>query len=103
MFGSPIGVGDGVAGGEVEAGFAEVFVEEVADEVDGVAVGATGEAAVGVFLEVEGEGGVVVVMEGTEGLVAVDLDAEAGGDFFDGEGSEELDLVVCHGIFLVNR
>jgi hypothetical protein len=68
----------------------------VAGEVDGVAVGAAGEAAVGVFTEVEGEGGMVVVMEGTEGLVAVDLDAEAGGDFFDGEGAEELDLIVCH-------
>ena len=89
---SPWGEGCGMLGvasavGEVEAGFAEVFVEEVADEVDGVAVGAAGEAAVGVFTEVEGEGGVVVVVEGAEGLVAVDLDAEAGGDFFDGEGS----------------
>ena len=82
--------------GEVLAGFAEVFVEELADEVDGVAVGAAGEAAVGVFLEVESEGGVVVVVEGTEGLVAVDLDAEAGGDFFDGDGAEEGYLFLGH-------
>jgi hypothetical protein len=42
---------------------------------------------------------VVVVVEGAEGLVAVDLDAEAGGDFFDGEGSEEGYLFLGHGIF----
>lgn len=49
--------GDGLYGavGEVEAGLVEVFVEEVAYEVDGVAVGVADEAAVGVAAWVEGE------------------------------------------------
>ena len=50
--------------GEVEAGLLEVFVEEVADEVDGVAVGVADEAAVGVLPYVERQTGVVVVVEG---------------------------------------
>ena len=65
-------------------------MEEVHDEVDGAAVGVADEAAVGVFTEVEGEGGVMVVVEGAEGFVGSDVEAEAGGDFLDGEGSENL-------------
>ena len=71
--------------GEPLAGFGEGFVEEVHDEVDGAAVGVADEAAVGVFSHVEGEGGVMVGVEGAEGFVGSDVEAEAGGDFFDGD------------------
>ena len=71
--------------GEVEAGFFEVFVEEVHNEVDGAAVGVADEATVGVAAGVEGEGWVVVGMEGAEGFVAADFEAETGGDVFDGD------------------
>ena len=76
----------------------EVFVEEVADEVDGVAVGVADEAAVGVLPHVEGEGWVTVVVEGAEGFVVAHVEAEARGEVFDGDGAEELELFLCHGI-----
>ena len=92
--------GDGLHGavGEVEAGLLEVFVEEVADEVDGVAVGVADEAAVGVFPHVERQTGVVVVVEGAEGFVVAHVEAETRGEVFDGDGAEEGDLFLCHGI-----
>ena len=92
--------GDGLYGavGEVEAGLLEVFVEEVADEVDGVSVGVADEAAVGVLPYVEGQTGVVVVVEGAEGFVVAHVEAEARGEVFDGDGAEELELFLCHGI-----
>jgi hypothetical protein len=71
--------------GEPLAGFFEVFVEEVHNEVDGAAVGVADEAAVGVAAGVEGEGGVMVGVEGAEGFVESDFEAEAGGDFLDGD------------------
>ena len=91
--------GDGLYGavGEVEAGLLEVFVEEVADEVDGVAVGVADEAAVGVFPYVERQTGVVVIVEGAEGLVVGDVESEARGEVFDGNGAEEGDLFRVHG------
>ena len=95
--------GDGLYGavGEVEAGLLEVFVEEVADEVDGVAVGVADEAAVGVFPYVERQTGVVVVVEGAEGFVVAHVEAEARGEVFDGDGAKLLDLIIVHGVQLI--
>lgn len=73
--------------GEPRAGFGEGFVEEVHDEVDGAAVGVADEAAVAVPSHVEGEWGVVVGVEGAEGFVGSDVEAQAGRDLLDGEGS----------------
>ena len=100
---SPWGEGCGMLGfagavGEVEAGLLEVFVEEVADEVDGVAVGVADEAAVGVLPYVERQTSVVVVVEGAECFVVAHVEAEARGEVFDGDGAEEGDLFLCHGI-----
>ena len=78
------------------AGFFEVFVEEVHDEVDGAAVGVADEAAVGVASGVEGEGWVVVGVEGAEGFVAADFEAETGDDVFDGEVAEGLEVELVH-------
>ncbi len=106
---SPWGEGCGMLGfagavGEVEAGLLEVFVEEVADEVDGVdgvAVGVADEAAVGVFPYVERQTGVVVVVEGAEGFVVAHVEAEARGEVFDGDGAKLLDLIIVHGVQLI--
>lgn len=81
---------NGEVRGEPVAGVEEAAVENVHGEADGVAVGVAGEAAVGVLPRVEGEGGVVVVVEGAEGFVAGDLDAEPCGDLLDGEVAENL-------------
>lgn len=91
--------GDGLYGavGEVEAGLVEVFVEEVADEVDGVAVGVADEAAVGVLPYVKGEGWVTVVVEGAEGFVVAHVESQALRDPLDGDIAEEGDLFLCHG------
>ena len=92
--------GDGLYGavGEVEAGLLEVFVEEVADEVAGVAGGVADGAAVGVLPYVERQTRVVVVVEGAEGFVVAHVEAEARGEVFDGDGAEDGDLFLCHGI-----
>ena len=90
------GYGDKGASGEPLAGVEEVLVEEAHDEVDGAAVGVADEAAEGVAAAMEGEGGVAVVVEGAEGLVVDDLEAEALGDFLDGEGAEEGYLFLGH-------
>lgn len=78
------------------AGFEEVFVEHLHDEVDGAAVGAAHEAAVGVAAGVEREAGVAVVVEGAEGLVVTHLDAEALGNLLYREVAEPLEFVSVH-------
>ena len=90
--------GDGLYGavGEVEAGLLEVFVEEVADEVDGVAVGVADEAAVGVLPYVERQTSVVVVVEGAEGFVSRDLEPQPLRDLLDGEIAKQLNILSFH-------
>ena len=78
------------------AGVGEVFVEHLHGQVDGAAVGAAHEAAAGVAAGVEREAGVAVVVEGTKGLVAAYLDAEALGDLLYWEVAEPLEFVAVH-------
>ena len=40
----------------------------------------------------------MVVVEGAEGFVGSDVEAEARGEVFDGDGAEDGDLFLCHGI-----
>lgn len=73
---------------EPGAGLEEVFVEAMHGEVDDGAVCVADEATEAVASDVEGEGGVVVVVERAESLVVRDLEAESLGDLFDGEIAE---------------
>ena len=86
---------DGVVG-EPGAGLAEVLVECLHNEVDGAAVGVADEATVGVASGVEGEGGVVVVVEGTEGFVSDDLESQPFRDLLDGEVAKWLKVELIH-------
>ena len=54
------------------------------------------EATVGVASGVEGEGGVVVVVEGAEGFVARDLEPQPFRDLLDGEVAKQLKVELIH-------
>ena len=86
---------DGVVG-EPGAGLAEVLVECLHNEVDGAAVSIADEATVGVASGVEGEGGVVVVVEWTGGFVSDDLEPHPFRDLLDGEVAEWLKVELIH-------
>ena len=69
-------------------------------EVDDTAVCTAGEAAEGVLADVEREAGVMVRVEGAEGLVAHNVHAEALSDALDGEAAQFFDSILVHGYFL---
>ena len=71
-------------------------MEGLHNEVDGAAVGVADEATVGVASGVEGEGGVVVVVEGAEGLVSDDLEPHPFRDLLDGEVAKGLNILSFH-------
>ena len=100
--GVPVGEQDVGVAGEPAAGFGEGEAEGSHGEVD-CAEGAVHahEAAAGVAPGVEGEAGVVVVVERAECLVAAHADPEPLGDSLDGEVAQTLEFFFSHDVFFV--
>ncbi len=98
--GQPFLQDDVVAVGEPPAGLGEVYVQQAHHEVDGAHGGVhADEAPAGVAPGVEGEAGVVVVVEGAECLVAGDTQSEPPGDLLNGQVAESLNFVFFHTFF----
>ena len=69
------------------AGFGEGFAEVAHNEVDGATVGIADEASKGVATRVVGEAGMVVVVKGTQALVACHVESEALGNLLNRDGA----------------
>ena len=82
--------------GKPSAGFGERLAEVAHHEVDGAAAGIADEAAEGVAPAVEGEAGVMVVVERAEALVASDAEAKTLGYGFYGERAATLYFIFVH-------
>ena len=78
------------------AGFAEVLVEGAHHEVDVPSVLPADEAAEGVASHVEGERGVVVVVEGAEGFVLPELEPQPLRDPLNGKVAKLLQFKLIH-------